>query len=127
MYPQASEWGTGLHLPCIVRVDYRRLMFTRFEVPMDAQRTNNFYFVAIRKRGLLNQLFWKAYFHVYFSWKTVINFSAQDAHMAEITDYSAPERLTASDRFARDWRRFVVECARRSPTAPQDTTAGSAD
>lgn len=113
MQTPASEWGSGVHLPCIVRVDYRRIMFTRFEVPIDAQRTNNFYFIAVRRGNALNQLFWQVYFQVYFRWKTVVNFSAQDAHMAEITDYDAPERLTPSDKFPREWRRFVVDCARK--------------
>ena len=115
----ATEWGTGVHLPCTVRVDYRRLMFTRFEVPMDENRTNNFYFIAVRKGSLLNQLFWSTYITGYYLWKAISNFSSQDGHMAEITDYTTPERLSPSDKFPREWRRFVLECGRRPNMAAE--------
>lgn len=122
MFEPGSEWGMGVHLPCTVRVDYRRLMFTRFEVPIDEHRTNNFYFISVRKGGILNQAFWHAYMKGYYLWKTVSNFSAQDGHMAQITDYAAPERLSASDKFPREWRRFVVDYARR-PGVPASAPA----
>jgi len=123
MTQAGTEWGTGVHLPCIIRVDYRRIMFTRFEVPMDAGRTNNFYFIAVRRGNALNRLFWRSYFLLYYRWKMIENFSAQDAHMAEITDYAAPERLTPTDRFPREWRRFVLECARQSPRPAKESQA----
>ncbi len=112
MTETGTEWSTGVHLPCTVRVDYRRLTFTRFEVPVDEGHTNNFYFIAVRRLNLLNQLFWRAYITLYYRWKMVSNFSSQDGLMAEITDYTTPERLTPSDRFPHEWRRLVVECAR---------------
>lgn len=117
MHPPGTEWGTGPHLPCIMRVDYRRIMFTRFEVPIDEHRTNNFYFFAVRRRGALNTLFWKTYFRVWLRWNMIMNFSEQDARMAEITDYDAPERLAPTDRFLREWRRLIVDCGRRLPGA----------
>jgi hypothetical protein len=117
MTEAGTEWSTGVHLPGIVRVDYRRLTFTRFEVPIDEGHTNNFYFLAVRRLNLLNQLFWRAYIAIYYRWKMVSNFSSQDGLMAEITDYTTPERLSPSDRFPHEWRRFVVECA-RAPKNP---------
>jgi hypothetical protein len=112
MTEAGTEWSMGAHLPCMIRVDYRRLMFTRFEVPIDKGHTNNFYFLAVRRGNLLNELFWKAYINIYYRWKVVSNFSSQDGSMAEITDYTTPERLSSTDKFPREWRRFVVECAR---------------
>lgn len=112
MTEAGTEWSTGLHLPCTVRVDYRRLTFTRFEVPIDEGHTNNFYFLAVRRLNLLNELFWRAYIGIYYRWKMVDNFSSQDAVMAEIVDYTTPERLSPTDKFPNEWRRFVVECAR---------------
>jgi phenylpropionate dioxygenase-like ring-hydroxylating dioxygenase large terminal subunit len=114
MTAAGTEWSMGVHLPCTIRVDYRRLMFTRFQVPIDEGRTNNFYFLAVRRRNLLNQLFWKAYVNIYYRWKVVGNFSTQDGAMAEIVDYTTPERLSPTDKFPLEWRRFVVECARTS-------------
>ncbi len=108
-----TEWSTGLHLPCTVRVDYRRVMFTRFEVPIDEGHTNNFYFLAVRKKGLVNELLWRAYINVFYRWKMVTNFSSQDGAMAEITDYTTPERLSQTDKIPREWRRMVVECGRK--------------
>jgi len=90
---------------------------------MDAGRTNNFYFIAVRRGNALNRLFWRSYFLLYYRWKMIENFSAQDAHMAEITDYAAPERLTPTDRFPREWRRFVLECARQSPRPAKESQA----
>jgi len=113
MTEPGTEWGNGLHLPCTVRVDYRHIMFTRFEVPVDEGHTNNFYFLAARRKNLASELFWKAYINLYYRWKMVSNFSRQDGSMAAITDYTTPERLSPSDRFPREWRRFVIECARK--------------
>ncbi len=112
MTEAGTEWSTGVHLPCTVRVDYRRLTFTRCEVPIDEGHTNNFYFFAVRRVNLLNELFWRAYIGVYYRWKMVENFSGQDGLMAEITDYTTPERLSPTDKFPHEWRRLVVECAR---------------
>jgi len=112
MTESGTEWSTGVHLPCTVRVDYRRLIFTRFEVPVDEGHTNNFYFITVRRLSLMNELFWRGYIALYYRWKMVSNFSSQDGRMAEITDYTTPERLTPSDKFPHEWRRLVVECAR---------------
>jgi hypothetical protein len=122
MTEAGTEWSTGLHLPCTVRVDYRRLTFTRFEVPIDEGHTNNFYVLAVRRLNLLNELFWRAYIGIYYRWKMVDNFSSQDAVMAEIVDYTTPERLSPTDKFPNEWRRFVVECAR----TPKDRLSGRA-
>ena len=123
MVPPDSEWSTGVHLPCTIRVDYRRIMFTRFEVPVSEHRTNNYYFIAVRKGGLINQLFWRAYMRSYYLWKAIEDFSAEDGLMAEITDYTTPERLSATDRFPRDWRRFVLECARQPKRRSEEAEA----
>jgi len=74
-----NEWSTGVHLPCTVRVDYRRLTFTRFEVPVDEGHTNNFYFIAVRRLNLLNQLFWRAYITLYYAGKWSAIFPARTA------------------------------------------------
>ena len=40
------------------------------------------------------------------------NFAGQDALVTEISDYAAPERLSPTDLFLREWRRFVLEYGR---------------
>ena len=106
------EWTSGAHLPGTLRIDYHRWGLCRYQVPIDENRTNNFFFITWRGHNAWQRFFWPLYFKMYFKWKTAINFSAQDQVMAEITDYAAPERLSPSDLFPREWRRFVVEYGR---------------
>jgi phenylpropionate dioxygenase-like ring-hydroxylating dioxygenase large terminal subunit len=106
------EWTSGSHLPGTLHIDYHRWAYCRYQVPIDENRTNNFFFVCWRGDNAWQRFFWPLYFHLYFGWKMVQNFSAQDAVMAEITDYTAPERMSQSDLFPREWRRFVVEHGR---------------
>ena len=51
-------------------------------------------------------------FKLYFRWKMTQNFAGQDALVTEISDYAAPERLSPTDLFLREWRRFVLEYGR---------------
>ena len=106
------EWGTGMHLPATMHFDFRLGTFTRCQVPIDEHSTRQFFFCSWRARNAWQRLFWAVYFNVWFDWKHCKNFSGQDAVMAEISDYSAPERLSSTDVFMRTWRRFVLEHAR---------------
>lgn len=106
------EWTSGSHLPGTLHIDYHRWTYTRYQTPIDEKTTNNFFFCSWRGHTAWQRFFWPLYFHLFFRWKMIINFSAQDALMAEITDYSAPERMSQSDLFPREWRRFVVEYGR---------------
>jgi len=87
-------------------------MFSRFQVPVDKDRSNQFYILSWHAKSAFARLGWKLWYHLYFGWKMLDNFSSQDARMAEITDYRASERLTPSDVFMANWRRFVLENAR---------------
>ena len=106
------EWGSGCHLPATIHIDYYRWIFTRYEVPVDANTTNNYFFCTWRGHNAWQRFFWPIYFKLYFKWKMIDNFSTQDAVMAEITDYTAPERMSPTDIFPREWRRFVLEYGR---------------
>ena len=106
------EWASGSHLPATINIEYHRWTYCRYEVPVDEHRTNNYFFVSWRGRSAWQRFFWPLYFKVYFGWKMAVNFSGQDGAMAEITDYSAPERMGGSDLFPREWRRFVLEYGR---------------
>jgi len=106
------EWGSGSHLPGTLHIDYHRWSYTRYQVPIDEKTTNNYFFCAWRGDTAWQRFFWPLYFRLFFGWKMIRNFSSQDGEMAAITDYSAPERLSQSDLFPREWRRFVVEHAR---------------
>jgi len=76
-----TEWSTGVHLPCTVRVDYHASR-SRARGPRDEGHTNNFTH-SVRRLNLLNQLFWRAYITLYYRWKMVSNFSSQDGLMAD--------------------------------------------
>ena len=106
------EWTSGAHLPGTLHLEYQRWTYCRYQVPVNEHKTNNFFFLSFRGDTWWKRIFWPLYFRSYFGWKMVMNFSAQDAVMAEITDYTAPERMSPSDLFPREWRRFVVEYGR---------------
>ncbi len=106
------EWTSGAHLPGTLHIDYHRWGYCRYQVPIDENKTNNFFFCSFRGDTWWKRIFWPLYFKLYFGWKMVINFSAQDQVMAEITDYAAPERLSPTDLFPREWRRFVLNYGR---------------
>lgn len=106
------EWTLGAHLPGTLHLDYHRFTYTRYQVPVDENKTNNYFFISWRGDTAWQRLFWPLYFHVWFNWKMTKNFSGQDAVMAEITDYSAPERMSPTDLFPREWRRFVLDYGR---------------
>lgn len=106
------EWTSGAHLPGTLHIDYHRWTYCRYQVPIDEHSTNNYFFCSWRGDTAWQRFFWPLYFHLFFRWKMIMNFSAQDGLMAEITDYSAPERMSPSDLFPREWRRFVLEYGR---------------
>jgi phenylpropionate dioxygenase-like ring-hydroxylating dioxygenase large terminal subunit len=109
------EWGTGVHLPGIVRVDFHKNVFSRASVPMDENSTNNFYYHTTYPRTKLRRLMLWVYFVAWYNWKMNRNFSGQDQRMVENQDYETREKLTPSDRFPRDFRRLVIDHARPSP------------
>ncbi len=120
------EWTSGAHLPGTLHIDYHRWTYTRYEVPVDENNTNNFFFISWRGKTAWQRFFWPLYFHLYFNWKMTSNFSGQDAVMAEMTDYAAPERLSPTDLFLREWRRFVLDNARGLKKAAESDPARGA-
>ena len=107
-YRASDAWETGQHLPCMVRINYRTYMWTRWAVPIDERTTRMFYFhTAARKTALGRAFEWLAY-HCFHTWVMDRNFSAQDAPAAINAYYDRPEYLAPTDAQLVGWRKLLL-------------------
>jgi phenylpropionate dioxygenase-like ring-hydroxylating dioxygenase large terminal subunit len=107
-FPVSEEWDTGQHLPCMVRINYRNYMWTRWAVPITETTTRMFYFhSALRPTALGRAWEWLSY-HFFHHWVMDRNFSAQDAPAAIKAYYDRPEYLAPTDAQLVHWRRLLL-------------------
>jgi hypothetical protein len=106
-YSGSPDWDTGQHLPCMVRINYRTYMWTRWAVPIDENNTRMFYcHTAIRApRSAAPTNSSLSLFH---HWVMDRNFSAQDRPAAVDAYYDKPEYLAPTDAQLVGWRRFLL-------------------
>jgi phenylpropionate dioxygenase-like ring-hydroxylating dioxygenase large terminal subunit len=116
-YPLSDEWGPGQHLPSLFRQNYWTHIFTRWAVPIDAQRTRQFYFHATKPANALGRLYERLHFRFIHNWLVNQNFSEQDAEGCIYARYDTPENLAPTDMQTVAWRRLLVEAAEREMPA----------
>jgi len=98
----------GQHLPCMVRINYRTHMWTRWAVPIDANTTRMFYFHTALRRSAIGRAYeWIAY-HCFHHWVMDRSFSAQDAPAAINAYYDRPEYLAPTDAQLVQWRKLLL-------------------
>lgn len=107
-YTGSPEWEMGQHLPCMVRINYRNYMWTRWAVPIDANTTRMFYFHAAVRRTWLGRTYEFFAYHMFHHWVVDRNFSAQDAPAAVHAYYDRLEYLAPTDAQLVGWRRFLL-------------------
>ncbi|MGH7089917.1 MAG: Rieske 2Fe-2S domain-containing protein, partial [Stellaceae bacterium] len=107
-YTGSADWGMGQHLPCMVRIDYRTYMWTRWAVPIDANTTRMFYFHAAVRPTVPGRAYEFLAYHLFHHWVMDRNFSAQDAPAAVRAYYDRPEYLAPTDAQLVGWRRFLL-------------------
>jgi phenylpropionate dioxygenase-like ring-hydroxylating dioxygenase large terminal subunit len=108
-----DEWnGLGRHLPAMVRIDYRTHVFTRVNVPVDADNTRQVYYHYSAVSSPLGKLWEKLLFHAFHRWAHVSNFSVQDFRAVEPQRFDTAEYLSSTDLPNVEWRRLVVRHAR---------------
>ena len=108
-----EEWdGLGRHLPAMVRIDYRTHVFTRVNVPIDADNTRQVYYHYSAVRSPLGKFWEKFLFHTFHRWAHVSNFSVQDFLAVEPQRFDTSEYLSSTDLPNVEWRRLVVRHAR---------------
>jgi phenylpropionate dioxygenase-like ring-hydroxylating dioxygenase large terminal subunit len=107
-YRASEAWEMGQHLPCMVRINYRTHMWTRWAVPIDEQNTRMFYFHTARRRSAIGRAYeWLAY-HLFHHWVMDRSFSAQDAPAAIHAYYDRPEYLAPTDAQLVQWRKLLL-------------------
>lgn len=107
-YRASEDWEMGQHLPCMVRINYRTHMWTRWAVPIDETTTRMFYFHTALRRTALGRAYEYLAYHLYHHWVMDRNFSAQDEPAARFAYYDRPEYLAPTDAQLVGWRRFLL-------------------
>ena len=107
-YRASEAWETGQHLPCMVRINYRTYMWTRWAVPIDADTTRMFYFHTAVRKTAAGRLYERLSYWLYHHWVLDLNFSAQDYPAARDAYYDKPEFLAPTDAQLVQWRRFLL-------------------
>jgi nitrite reductase/ring-hydroxylating ferredoxin subunit len=131
-----ADWGPGQHLPSLFRQNYWTHMFTRWAVPIDADRTRMFYIHAAQPKNWLGRVYERLHFRFIHNWLVNQNFSEQDAEGVIYAYHDTPENLAPTDLQTVAWRKFLLEAWEReqpsaandlpsdaSPTAPLEETA----
>ena len=109
-----EEWGGLLHhLPAMVRLDYHTHIYTRANVPIDANNTREIYFHFARGNNWFARLYEKLHFHLYHRWALYTNFSIQDFKAAGPQRYDTDEYLSATDSQLIAWRRLATRARGR--------------
>lgn len=121
-----QEWN-GAHLPCTFQADFRRFIFTRMTVPVDAQRSRMIYAYTVRPETWLKRSLSHLGFKLYNNWDANYNFSRQDEDAITNLDYDGPEMLSSSDVFPLTVRRLLAESGRDNVLARQAAGVGEGD
>jgi len=104
----SEEWGTGQHLPSVVRLNYGTHMYTRWAVPVTEHETRMFYFHAARRATWIGRVHEWLQWHLFHNWAMNKNFSEQDSPGAIDLYYDRPERPSISDQQTIEWRKLVL-------------------
>jgi hypothetical protein len=107
-----AEWASAHHLPCEVRVNYGRHMYTRYAVPVEANVSRIVIFHSRRLSTKLGRLGERIYFALLHNWLQNYNFSGQDSTVAAPCRYWTPESLSPTDSHLVLLRRLIRERSR---------------
>ncbi|HLQ35065.1 MAG TPA: aromatic ring-hydroxylating dioxygenase subunit alpha [Chloroflexota bacterium] len=125
VYDVSEEWGTGQHLPSVVRLNYGTHMYTRWCIPVSENVTRMVYFHASRRSTLLGRIHEAIQWTAFHNWAMNKNFSEQDSPGAIHLYYDRPERLSVSDQQTIEWRKMLLS-ARGMPKSGAQPRAASA-
>ncbi|HLQ34404.1 MAG TPA: Rieske 2Fe-2S domain-containing protein [Chloroflexota bacterium] len=119
----SEEWGTGQHLPSVVRLNYGTHMYTRWAIPVRENETRMFYFHAARRGTWVGRVHEWLQWNLFHNWAMNKNFSEQDSPGAIDLYYDRPERPSVSDQQTIEWRKMVLsapELNLRKPPRDKD-------
>jgi phenylpropionate dioxygenase-like ring-hydroxylating dioxygenase large terminal subunit len=106
------EWASAHHLPCEVRVNYGRHMYTRYAVPLEANMSRIVIFHTRRLPTKFGRLKERIYFALLHNWLQNYNFSGQDSAVAAPCRYWTTENLSPTDSHLILLRRLIRERSR---------------
>lgn len=107
-YPLGDEWGPGQHLPSMFRQNYWTHIYTRWVVPIEAERSRIFYFHAAKPTSWLGRVYERLHFKFIHNWLVNKNFSEQDMRGAVEAYHDTPEYFAPSDAQTIAWRKFLL-------------------
>jgi phenylpropionate dioxygenase-like ring-hydroxylating dioxygenase large terminal subunit len=117
----SDEWGTGQHLPSVVRLNYGTHMYTRWAIPVTENETRMFYFHVARRATWLGRLHERVQWTLFHNWAMNKNFSEQDSPGAIDLYYDRPERMTVSDQQTIEWRKLLLSAPELNLSKPPRT------
>ena len=112
--PYDAEWS-NMHLPAIVRVNNGAYIYTRSLTPVNEELTRVFYFHTRYVKNRWQRSKNAALYRCFYTWFYNNNFSGQDEEVVAHQYYDTPEMFSPSDGLTIDWRRLVINHARRVP------------
>jgi hypothetical protein len=121
-----GDWGPGQHLPSLFRQNYWTHMFTRWAVPIDAERTRMFYIHAAQPKNRLGRVYERLHFRFIHNWLVNQNFSEQDAEGVIYAYHDTPENLAPTDLQTVAWRKLLLEAWEREQPAEGDSLPDAA-
>lgn len=103
------EWGTGPHMPGMLRLSRGDNMYTRWCVPVDETSTRQFYITSFWPKTRAARFFTKKIrWPITFRLINHRNFGMQDAAFLANTRYDLQERFSPFDIETVAWRRFCI-------------------
>lgn len=111
-YETPDEWASAHHLPCEVRVNYGRHMYTRYAVPVEANISRIVIFHMRRLPTKFGRAMETAYFWLMHNWLQNYNFSGQDSTVAAPCRYFTTENLSPTDSHLLLLRRLITQRSR---------------
>jgi hypothetical protein len=104
-----EEWSNvGNHLPSIVRRDTLSFVYTRVNVPVAAELSQQVYYHWARASNWLGRLYEALHWHLYGNWSFDINFSQQDLRAVNNQRYDTEEYFTSTDSMLVSWRKLCT-------------------
>lgn len=111
-YHASDEWNMGPHMPGMQRINGGSCLYTRWCVPIDADNTREFYFLAVRPGSRLANAWERAKYPLAQRLLRNRNLGFQDGRVLERLRFDVPERLTEFDIETIGWRRLAILSSR---------------
>lgn len=125
-YDTPEEWSSAHHLPCLVRVNYGRHMYTRYAVPVQANLSRIIIFHTRRLDRGWQRALERVYFYLAHNWLQNYNFSGMDSRVSAPCRFWTTEQLSPTDSHLVLLRRLVRDRSRDARRRVEANASASA-